>query len=362
MKKILALVLSIAMLTAMLAACGGGSSTPTPSADPGANTAAPAPDGGSDGGATKENPHVWKVGTSAGLVNGKHVIYDLILKFKEEVEAATDGRYQIEPYHSSQLGSDRDTLEGTVMGTYQCTVVPGTFASAYVDEFNVFEFPYLFNSPDHFFDTMESDVAKEIGDKLENYGLVWLGNGINGVLSISNSKRDIRTLEDFNGLKIRVIDSPIQVGAVKLLGGTGVVVNWGETYTALQQNTIDGVITTGSGFLSGKIHEVNKFHSAIDIFMSPITIVMNKEYWDTLPEADRQLIQDAAARTLAWHRDTAVDALNADLQTCIEEGPMSEVTYDEFDHDGAKAAMAPLYEEYQDKYGDYFERIAAIDK
>lgn len=349
MKKYIALFLALAMTLTLLVGCSN--STPS-SDDKGTNTAAV--------GATKENPHVWKVGTSAGLVNGKHVIYDLILKVKEEVEAATDSRYQIEPYHSSQLGSDRDTIEGTVMGTYQMTVVPGTFCGAYVDNFNVFEFPYLFSSADHFFDTMESDIAAEIGAELEQYNLHWLGNGMNGILSVMNNKHEIRTVEDFKGLKLRVIDSPMQVGACECLGAQGAVVNWGETYTACQQNTIDGVITTGSGFLSGKIHEVSKYHTAANIFMTPISIVMNLEYWNSLPAEDQKLIQDAVTKALAWHRDTAVDALNADLATSIEEGNIANVTYDEFDHEAAAAAMAPLYEKYNDKYGAYFDRVRAL--
>lgn len=349
MKKYIALFLALAMTLTLLVGCSN--STPS-SDDKGTNTAAV--------GATKENPHVWKVGTSAGLVNGKHVIYDLILKVKEEVEAATDSRYQIEPYHSSQLGSDRDTIEGTVMGTYQMTVVPGTFCGAYVDNFNVFEFPYLFSSADHFFDTMESDIAAEIGAELEQYNLHWLGNGMNGILSVMNNKHEIRTVEDFRGLKLRVIDSPMQVGACECLGAQGAVVNWGETYTACQQNTIDGVITTGSGFLSGKIHEVSKYHTAANIFMTPISIVMNLEYWNSLPAEDQKLIQDAVTKALAWHRDTAVDGLNADLATSIEEGNIANVTYDEFDHEAAAAAMAPLYEKYNDKYGAYFDRVRAL--
>lgn len=349
MKKYIALFLAMAMTLTLLVSCSNN--TPSPD-DKDTNTEAV--------GATKENPHVWKVGTSAGLVNGKHVIYDLILKVKEEVEAATDSRYQIEPYHSSQLGSDRDTIEGTVMGTYQMTVVPGTFCGAYVDNFNVFEFPYLFSSADHFFDTMESDIAAEIGAELEQYNLHWLGNGMNGILSVMNNKHEIRTVEDFKGLKLRVIDSPMQVGACECLGAQGAVVNWGETYTACQQNTIDGVITTGSGFLSGKIHEVSKYHTAANIFMTPISIVMNLEYWNSLPTEDQKLIQDAVTKALAWHRDTAVDALNTDLATSIKEGNIANVTYDEFDHEAAAAAMAPLYEKYNDKYGAYFDRVRAL--
>ena len=349
MKKYIALFLAMAMTLTLLVSCSNN--TPSPD-DKDTNTEAV--------GATKENPHVWKVGTSAGLVNGKHVIYDLILKVKEEVEAATDSRYQIEPYHSSQLGSDRDTIEGTVMGTYQMTVVPGTFCGAYVDNFNVFEFPYLFSSADHFFDTMESDIAAEIGAELEQYNLHWLGNGMNGILSVMNNKHEIRTVEDFKGLKLRVIDSPMQVGACECLGAQGAVVNWGETYTACQQNTIDGVITTGSGFLSGKIHEVSKYHTAANIFMTPLSIVMNLEYWNSLPAEDQKLIQDAVTKALAWHRDTAVDGLNADLATSIEEGNIANVTYDEFDHEAAAAAMAPLYEKYNDKYGAYFDRVRAL--
>lgn len=349
MKKYIALFLAMAMTLTLLVSCSNN--TPSPD-DKDTNTEAV--------GATKENPHVWKVGTSAGLVNGKHVIYDLILKVKEEVEAATDSRYQIEPYHSSQLGSDRDTIEGTVMGTYQMTVVPGTFCGAYVDNFNVFEFPYLFSSADHFFDTMESDIAAEIGAELEQYNLHWLGNGMNGILSVMNNKHEIRTVEDFKGLKLRVIDSPMQVGACECLGAQGAVVNWGETYTACQQNTIDGVITTGSGFLSGKIHEVSKYHTAANIFMTPISIVMNLECWNSLPAEDQKLIQDAVTKALAWHRDTAVDALNTDLAASIKEGNIANVTYDEFDHEAAAAAMAPLYEKYNDKYGAYFDRVRAL--
>lgn len=358
MKKLVVLLMTFAMTFSLLTACGSSTDNAPANNQPAANSTSNG--SGSDGGATKENPHIWKVGTSAGLVNGKHVIYDLILKIEEEVESATDGRYQIEPYHSSQLGSDRDTIEGTAMGTYQMTVVPGTFCGAYVDNFNVFEFPYLFESADHFFDTMESDVAAEIGAELEAYDLHWLGNGMNGILSAMNSKREIRTVDDFRGLKLRVIDSPMQVGAMECLGAQGTVVNWGETYTACQQNTIDGVITTGSGFLSGKIHEVSKYHTAANIFMTPISVVMNLNYWNSLPAEDQQLIQDAVTRALQWHRETAVDGLNADLASSIEEGGIANVTYDEFDHDAAIAAMEPLYAKYEAQYGELFARVRAV--
>ena len=69
----------------------------------------------------------------------------------------------------------------------------------------------------------------------------------------------------------------------------------------------------------------------------------------------------AVDKALAWHRETAVDGLNVDLQACIDAGPMSNVTYDEFDHEAAKAAMAPLYEEYANKYQEYFDRIAKVE-
>lgn len=358
MKKILALILCAAMFTALLSGCGEKQAQSQPQ---GSTPVAGDNQGNTgSGGPTKDNPDVWKTGTSAGLVNGHHVIYDFMLQIKDEIESATDGRYQLETYHSSQLGSDRDMLEGTVMGTYKFALVPSTFISAYVDDFNVYEFPFLFESTDHFFDVMESDMAKEMGKKLEDSGLVWLGNGMNGILTISNSQRDLRTLDDFKGLKLRCIDSNIQVEAVNLLGATGTVVNWGETYTALQQHTIDGVITTGSGFLSGKIYEVNKFHTAANMFYTPITAVVNKEYWDSLPAEDQQLIQDAVNRALQWDRENSEAMLDKDMQECIDLGPMSEVPYEEFDSEAARAAMQPLYDKYQDAYGTYFDAIRAM--
>ena len=66
------------------------------------------------------------------------------------------------------------------------------------------------------------------------------------------------------------------------------------------------------------------------------------------------------ALTKRYSDVTAVDALNADLATSIEEGNIANVTYDEFDHEAAAAAMAPLYEKYNDKYGAYFDRVRAL--
>lgn len=341
MKKILVVLLTLVMVFCF-AACGNNQDEPE--------------------GPTAENPVVWKVGTSAGLVNGHHVIYDFILEIAENVKEATGGRYIIEPYHSSQLGSDRDTLEGTVMGTYQMTVVPGTFCAAYVDEFNVFEFPYLFQSGEHFFGTMQSDIAKEIGDKLEDAaGLKWLGNGLNGCICLTNSIRPVRNIEDFAGIKIRVIDSPIEVGAINLLGGNGTVVNWGETYTALQQNTIDGCATTGSGYLSANIQEVQKYFTETNMFYTPITVVMNLEYWNTLPAEDQALIQEAVSKAIQWDAENGLTMLNNDAQAAIEKGGLEFVSYDEFDHEAAKAAVAPLYDEYA-KFQSYFDRIAELAK
>ena len=179
---------------------------------------------------------------------------------------------------------------------------------------------------------------------------------MNGILTISNSMRDIRKVEDFKGLKIRTIDSPIQVGAVNLLGAIGTVVSWGETYTALQQHMIDGVITTGSGFLSGKVFEVNKFHTSFNMFYTPITAVVNKAYWDSLPEADRQLIRQAVKKAIDWHISTSVESLNKHMQRCIDLGPMSEIPFEEFDSAGAKVAVMPLYDRYP-QYRELFERI-----
>ena len=299
----------------------------------------------------------WKTGIAAAPVNGRHPIYQALLFLDEEISTATGGKYGVEIFHSGQLGGERDIMEGVQLGTYKFGAVPSSYTAALSDIFLILELPYLFKDYDHFIRVLRSDIGKEMLATLEDHNLVGLGFCINGIYSLCNGKRPVLKASDLGGLKIRAMDAPIQLECVNTLGGRGVPMAWGEVYTGLQQGTIDGVLTINSGFSSARLFEVNKHLTMLQIFMLPSPILVNKDYWESLPEADRAQIMEGVRKAEDRHY---VDFLAQDdeaLDICKKEG-MQIVT--EFDRASFETALEPVYEKYQGEYGDIVRRIRAM--
>jgi tripartite ATP-independent transporter DctP family solute receptor len=298
---------------------------------------------------------VWQVGVPAPPA---HPAYKALGFWNEEITKATNGKYGLETFHSGQLGGERDLLEGVSMGLYKAAQPTTSFLCAISDVFNVFEFPYLFRDFDHFKKTLKSDVAKEMMATLEQYGLHCLGLGANGIYSMTNNVRPVKGIADVKGLKIRVMDAPMQVECVNLLGGNGIPMAATEIYTSLQQGAIDGVLTNGPGIAVWKMWEVQKYITNLQCFYVPCAVVVNKDYWETLPEADRAAIQAATDASIERNIQNVYDEEMVALDTFVTEG-MELITFDEYDFDEFVSATSAMFDKHPE-YKDYFDRIRAI--
>jgi tripartite ATP-independent transporter DctP family solute receptor len=132
--------------------------------------------------------------------------------------------------------------------------------------------------------------------------LVGLGYWDNGFRNVTNSVRPIQKLEDFAGLKLRVIPSPVFIEAFKALGANPTPLAYGELYGALESRAVDGQENPYVLIETSKFYEVQKFASNTNHVYSPLIVLAGKPFWDKLSGSDRQVIQTAFKEAQAYQR------------------------------------------------------------
>jgi TRAP-type transport system periplasmic protein len=226
-------------------------------------------------------------------------------RFAEGVKKATDGRINIKPYYSGQLFAGKQTNEFLLMkqGVIDFAVGSTINWSTTVKELNLFNLPFFF--PDYkALDAVEyGEVGKQLFRLIEEKGVVGLGWEENGYRQLTNSKRVVRKPEDMEGLKIRVVGSPIFIDTYKAMGANPVSMNWGEALSAFQQGTVDGQENPiVSVIIPNKLWQVNKYitlwHNAID----PIILSAGREVWESFTPEDRKAMAKVAEEVVSWQK------------------------------------------------------------
>lgn len=250
-------------------------------------------------------PIVMKVGTPT-LNDTQH---EWMKIFARLVEAGSGGRIKPEIYPASQLGSIPRMIEGTQFGSVQCFVGPPEFLSGVDSRFEVLGAPGLFKNTDHANRTIQDPAFNKAFLSLgADKGLKGVGIFISGP-TIFNTRTKIEKLADFSGMKIRVLASPIQTEQLRRLKATAVPMALGEVLPALQQGTIDGVMSVLQVLTALRFYDAAKFMVETNQAMVTVVSVVSKSWFDKLP-ADLQAVvsqagQKASVDVYPWAMDFA---------------------------------------------------------
>jgi tripartite ATP-independent transporter DctP family solute receptor len=229
-------------------------------------------------------------------------MYILLAKFKELAEQRSKGDIQIDIFHSSMLGSQQQMQEQVQLG-----VIPVvTSASNIVDmepKFGLFEFPFLFASRAHVFRVLDGDIGKQLSESLvKNKGVRVIAYGELGFRQITNRVRPIESPDDLRGLRIRVPSSKFRIAVFQALGAAPTSIDYKELYGALQQGVVDGQENPLGAFKEKSMWDVQKFISITNHVFTPITLLVNEQWWKGLPAAQRDLLQVAAHDAAIFER------------------------------------------------------------
>lgn len=276
-------------------------------------------------------------------------------KFADLVAEKSGGTIKVEVYPSSQLGNQRDLVEGLTLGTLDLTMTSTAVLGNFHPQVAVFDLPFIFRDREHAFKALDT-VGMEIAKDLEEKGMKVLAFYENGVRNMTNNIRPIRVPEDMKGLKIRVMEQPIYIAMMKALGANPTPMAFGELFTALQKGVVDGQENPAAHIYTKRFFEVQKYISLTEHTYSAEPLVVSMITWNKLTPEQQTIIQEAAEEACDWQRQLAIDLENGYWDKIRESGKSEIIT--DVDKEAFREATAPVWKDFEDQVGK--ENIEAI--
>ena len=253
-------------------------------------------------------------------------------RFAELVGKKSGGKLVVKLYPGGTLGGDIQVVSSLQGGTIDLSVmVPGALVGQ-SKEFGVFDLPFLFKDAREADAVLDGAFGKKLLDRLPEKGLVGLGYWDHGFRNMTTSKKAIITADDFQGLKIRVLQIPIYIDMMKALGANPLPLPFPELYGALESGTVDGQENPLTSIVGSKLHEAQKFLSITRHSYNPLVVLASKKSWDKLSEEDRKILLEAANEAKSYQRKVSRDAETKALDTIKAAGlKVNEVSAAELD-------------------------------
>jgi tripartite ATP-independent transporter DctP family solute receptor len=251
-------------------------------------------------------------------------------KFADLVEQKSGGKIKVRLFPSGQLGGDLQTVSSLQGGTLDMTVLNAGLLSSQVKEFGLFDLPFLFDSGKQADAVVDGPFGQKLAESLAPKNLVGLGYWDLGFRNLTNSRRPVAKLEDIQGLKIRVLQSPLYIDLFNTLGANAVPLPFPELYTALEQKTVDGQENPATVIQTSKFAEVQKHLTFTRHIYNPQIVIFSKRVWDRYDPEEKKLIEGAAAEAKVYQRQVSRDAEAKAIEQLKAQGmQLTELSPDE---------------------------------
>jgi tripartite ATP-independent transporter DctP family solute receptor len=241
-------------------------------------------------------------------------------RFAELVSKKSGGKLAVRLYPGGSLGSDMQIVSSMQGGTIDLSVmVPGSLAGVSKD-FGLFDLPFMFRNAAEADAVLDGPFGAKLMDLLPPRGLVGLSFWDHGFRNFTTGKKAIVTVEDFQGLKLRVQQIPIYLDMMKALGANPVPLPFPELYGALESHAVDGQENPLTSIVGSRLHEAQKFLSITRHTYNPLVVVGSKKSWDKLTQDERKILVDAANEAKPYQRKFSRDAEAKALETIKAAG------------------------------------------
>lgn len=279
-------------------------------------------------------------------------------KFADAVAQKSGGKIKVQLFPGAVLGSDPQNLSAIRGGTLDFTSMATGIVASIDKQQMVFDLPFLFNNVQEANAIADGPIGRKLMDDLQPHGVVGLGIWDLGFRHITNSRRPINKIEDIEGLKLRVIGSPIYVELFKALGANPVPMTFGEVYGALESKAIDGQDNPLGVIESARFQEVQKYLSLSRHFYTGMPLLMSKKTWDGMSEAERKIIREAAEEAKVFQRKAALAQEDKSIETLKKAMQVNEVSAAEMTQMRQKAQ--PVIDRFAKEVGEsVYQQVSA---
>jgi tripartite ATP-independent transporter DctP family solute receptor len=259
-------------------------------------------------------------------------------------------KVRVRTYPAAQLYTGQEEVQAVMKGEIQMAYVIGSSMDLVHPSMELWKLPYLFPDIETGYKVMDRPVGKKAFSNVEKKGISIIGSVSSGTVVISNSKRRIRNVEDFKGLKMRSF-GPMGATTLRALGAMAVVTASEETYSALQQGVIDGATSPGSVFLVRKYNDVQKYVTNAGMMNATFGfLTVSTSWWNSLPADIRKELSESVDRLTKEQRaEIVVEDQNIFDQIKAKGCQVTVLTPAE--QMAWKKALQQVYTEYGSKIG-----------
>ncbi|MDZ7760751.1 MAG: DctP family TRAP transporter solute-binding subunit [Desulfovermiculus sp.] len=247
-------------------------------------------------------------------------------KFSELVKEKTDGKINIKPYFGSSLlkGAQLKSAQLVSKGVIDCAFESTINISPVIPECNIFSLPFFVNTFENLDKLETGKTGEAIFKAMQDKGLVGLAWGENGFRQLTNSEHSVKKPEDLDGLRIRVVGSPIFIDIFRQLGADPVNMNWGDAVTAFQQGVVDGQENPVGVLVPVQIYQYHDYVTMWNYLVDPLIFYWNQEQWDEFPEDIQEAIQEAATEAARFEK--------ALCRAGLDDGESLQILEEEFNY------------------------------
>ncbi|MCM5571037.1 TRAP transporter substrate-binding protein [Burkholderiaceae bacterium FT117] len=268
--------------------------------------------------------------------------------FKEEVEKRSGGRIEVQLFPNRQLGDEKDMLEGMRFGTVDAGIITNAVIANVEPSFQLNDMPFLYANEAQAHKVLDGPVGEQLAKKLAAKGVYLLGFMEGGFRNMINNRKPVTEPADVTGVKYRVMQNPVFIDMFSSLGGSAVPMAWGETFTAVQQGTIDGLEIPIAVINANKYNEVTKYLSLTNHTYSAIGLLVSKRSFDKLPDDLKKIVREAGTAATAAQRKTSGE----NVQKLVADLKAKGMQVNEIKDAGAfRKSVKPVYDKFRSSIG-----------
>jgi tripartite ATP-independent transporter DctP family solute receptor len=297
----------------------------------------------------------------ASQFNEDHAFTRAMTRFQDLVQEYYDGDVEFVMHLNSELGLEKQYFEYMSQGTsVDYAIVSPAHMSTFSQAAPFIDAPFLFRDLDHWNAVLESDVLQPIADELEERaGVMLIGYAGGGTRNIF-SNTEVSSLDEIQGLKIRVQGAPIWSETFSAIGMSPTVIAYNEVYNAIQNNVISAGENEAAGVEQMKFYEVAPNLAMTQHAITIRPLCFSSATFDRLPEGLQEAILRAGKEAGAYGREIESSEDAAKLDALESQGLLKRIPFE--GRDEMKARVDPVMAKYAEDIGvaEIYEQINAI--
>lgn len=293
-----------------------------------------------------------KAGTSMAP---DHPAATLLKKFSELLDAKSGGKLKMQVLTSGVLGADMQMQAQLQAGTQDVMTTGTATMASQIKEMAILDFPFVFHSGEEFDRVLDGPMGKQLSDMAFEKGWVVLAYTHNGFRNTTNSRRPITKWEDYNGLKLRVIQNAMYIDMFKQLGANPTPMPVTEVFTALETKAVDGQENPLAQIVTMKMQEVQKYLSMTQHSINAEALLMGRKTWDRLGKDEQALVVAAANEAKAWKRQN-FKAVEGQMFDTVKNAGMQVNDVSLGERQRMATQLKPVIDRQNERVGEDFAR------